>query len=158
MALRGDRLIIEADGHSHKLSDAAAKGSILCYSTAGSGAVLGDSKGTAALKADPSGFKVFGVLLNDFVDVDQTRYHLNDHKEEQDLGDMCNVLRKGWVYTDKVTGTPTEGAIAYLTTSGVVTPTLSSTGGLVATPKVGVFGGIKDEDGYVKLEVNLPNL
>ena len=158
MALRPDRLVIEADAYSHKLNDVAAKGVVLCYATAGSGSVLGDTKGLAALKAAPSGFKVFGVLLNDFVDLDQTRYHLNDHKEEQDLGDMCNVLRKGWVYTNKYTGAPTEGSIAYLTANGEVTPTLSTTGGLVATPKVGVFGGVPAEDGYVKLEVNLPNL
>lgn len=156
MALRGDRLIIEADAHSYTLSDVAAKGSVVCLNAAGSGAVLGETHGTVQLAASASGTRVAGVLLNDFVSLDETRYHINRHKEEQALGDMANILKKGWVYTDKVTGTPTDGDSAYLTSSGVVTPTLSTTGGLVATPYVGQFGGKKDEDNFVKLIVNLP--
>jgi hypothetical protein len=156
MALRGDRLVLEADAHSYTLSDVAAKGSVLCLSVAGSGAVLGDTHGTVQLAASPSGLRVAGILLNDFVDIDETRYHVNWHKEEQVIGDVANILKKGWVYTDKVTGTPTDGDTAYLTTSGVVTSTLSTTGGLVATPLVGQFGGKKDQDNFIKLIVNLP--
>lgn len=156
MALRGDRLIIEADANSYTLSDVAAKGVVLCLNVAGSGAVLGDSHGTVQLASSPSGLKVVGVLLNDFVSLDETRYHTNYHKEEQALGDMANILKKGWVYTNKVTGTPTDGDTAYLTANGEVTSTVSSTGGVVATPLVGQFGGKKDEDGYIKLIVNLP--
>jgi hypothetical protein len=51
---------------------------------------------------------------------------------------------------------PAAGGVAYLTSNGEVTPTVSSTGGLVATPKVGVFAGAKDENGYVTIDVNLP--
>ncbi len=153
MALRGDRLILEADGHSYTISDVAEKGCVVVTSTAGSGAVLGDTKGAAQVATDPSGFKVLGILLQDVVSLDETRYHINWHKEQIATGDMANILTKGWVYTNKITGTPTDRDIAYVGASGVASTTNS---GAAATPPVGVFGGKKDEDGYVKLIVNLP--
>ena len=156
MALRGDRLIIETD-ITNTLSDVAAPGVVLCYSVAGSGLAIGDTCGASQLAASPSGLKVHGILLNNFVSIDQTRYHKNFQKDEMVVGDKATVLRKGWVITNKVTGTPTgKGDKAYLTTNGQVTPTVSSTGGVVATPLVGEFQGLVDENGYVKLEVNLP--
>lgn len=154
MALRPDRLVVEADGHSYTLSDVASKGVGLCFGTAGSGAVIGDTHGVVNLKADPSGFKFAGILLSDFVDNDETRHHGNWHKEEQEIGDVANILRKGWVYTDKVTGSPTVGDKAYLTANGSFTPTSL---GAVATPYAGEFGGKKDEDGFVKININLPH-
>lgn len=155
MALRGD-WYFEADDISLVLNDVAEAGVVLCYDTQGSGSVLGDTAGECQLAADPSGLKPYGVLLQEFVNVDTTLYHLNFHKNEHDIGSPAQVLRRGWVVTDKVTGTPAKGDVAYLTTNGVVTPTMSTTGGVVATPIVGEFGGAKDEAGYVKLIVNLP--
>ena len=155
MALRPDKYIIESDGTCY-LNDVAAKGVILVYSTAGSGAALGDSRNLVTLAASASGTKVAGILQQDFVNIDETRFHINWHKEEQNIGDNCDMGKKGWWHTDKVTGSPTVGDKAYLTANGVVTPTISSTGGLVATPLVGEFGGAKDEHGFVKLILNLP--
>lgn len=155
MALRGNRHV-EATDISCILNDVAAPGVTLCWSTAGSGVALGDDAGYTTLASDPSGLKVHGVLLQNFVNIDQTTRHRNFHKDEQVIGEKANVLRRGWVVTDKVTGTPTKGDKAYLTTNGVVTPTISTTGGLVATPLVGEFGGLKDENGFIKLHVNLP--
>lgn len=153
--LRPDRNVIEADAHSFTLSDVAERGVGLCYSTAGSGAVIGTTHGVVTLKADPSGSKFAGILLNDFVDIDETRYHVNWHKEEQVIGDVPNVLRKGWVYTDKLKSgdTPTVGDAAYLTANGTFTKTSL---GAVATPLAGEFGGKKDEDGFVKINIDLP--
>src|ERR1051325_2464186 len=132
MALKGNRYI-ESTDTSCTLNDVAAPGVVLCYSTAGSGIALGDNAGVTQLAVSPSGLKVHGVLLQNFVDIDQTLYHRNFHKDEQVIGERANVLRRGWVVTDKVTGAPTRGDKAYLTTSGVVPPTVSSTGGTVAT-------------------------
>ena len=155
MSLRPDRLVIEEDGHSFTLSDVASKGVGLCYKTAGSGAVIGDSHGVVQLAADPSGLKFAGILMNDFVSIDETRNHINWHKEEQNIGDVCRVLRKGWVWTDKLKSgdAPTNGDTAYLTANGEFTKTSL---GAVATPSAGEFGGKKDEDGFVKVNVNLP--
>ena len=157
MALKPDRVIeMTLDAGSVILSDVAAKGVVLAWETGGSGSVLGDAHGEVQLAASASGLKVAGVLLQDFVNIDETRYTRNFQKEEAVIGDFADVLTRGWVWTDKYTGSPTVGAKAYLTANGVVTPTVSSTGGTAATPFVGVFGGSPDEDGYVKLHVNLP--
>lgn len=155
MALKADRSIIETD-ITQTCPSVAERGVTLVYSTGGSGVALGASAGASDLVANPSGYKVAGLLLNDVVSVDETRYHRNFHKDETKTGERCTLLRKGRVTTNKVTGTPTAGATAYLTTNGVLTPTLSATGGLAATPKVGVFAGAKDESDYVTVDINLP--
>lgn len=155
MALKGDRVIIETD-ITLTCESVAERGVTLVHKTSGSGVALGDSAGQADLVSNPSGYKVAGLLLNDVVNVDQTRYHLNFHKDERQVSTRSTLLKKGRVTTNKISGTPTTGATAYLTTDGALTPTLSTTGGLVATPKVGVFAGIKDESGYVAVDINLP--
>lgn len=156
MALREDRLIKKTEIH-YVLDDVASKGVFLCYKTAGSGSAQGDNQGKVQLASSPSGLYVAGCLMQDFVSLDTTLYHENWHKEQQVVGTNCEMATDGWVVTDKVSGTPTLGAKAYLTTNGQVTPTKSATGGLAATPLVGEFGGIKDESGYVKVIFNLPN-
>jgi len=153
MALKPDR-VVEMTDVTNILSDVAEKGVVLCFETYGSGSTLGDSHGEVQLAASASGLKVAGVLLQDFVNIDETLYTRNMRKEEAVVGDFADVMTRGWVLTNKYTGTPTGGSKAYLTANGVVTPTVSSTGGTAATPFVGVFGGSPDEDGYVKLHIN----
>lgn len=157
MALKSDRVVIETD-ISLSCPTAATRGVTLVHRTSysGSGVALGDSAGQCDLVADPSGYKVAGLLMNDVVSVDTTRYHINYHKDEVLTGQRVTLLKKGRVTTNNVTGTPTAGATAYLTANGVLTPTRSATGGLVATPPVGVFAGVKDENSYVTVDVNLP--
>ncbi len=155
MALKAD-WVIEADRIDLTCETATDRGVVLVHSTAGSGVALGESAGEADLVLDPSGYKVAGMLLNDVVDVDETRYHRNFHKNETMVGERCWLGKRGHVTTDKISGTPTEGATAYVTTSGVLTPTKSTTGGEAATPKFGVFEGIKDENGYCKVSFSLP--
>jgi hypothetical protein len=142
MAIKPDRLINETD-ISLVCNDVHEKGTVLIYGPAASGS--------------PSGYKVAGLSLANFVDIDQTRVHRNFHKDEQVIGEKAPLLRKGYVVTNKVTGSPTVGDKAYLTVSGLLTPTVSAGGGEVATPRVGTFAGAKDENGYVKVYVELPN-
>jgi hypothetical protein len=157
MALKGDRVVIETD-ISWTCDTATERGVVLVMNTSGSGVALGDSAGEATRSANPSGKKVLGVLLGDVVDVDTTRYHLNFHKDEQKLDENVTLLRKGQVTTNMIhTGfTPAYGDTAYLTSSGQLTNTLSSTGGLAQTPKVGLFVSSKDANGYAKVDINLP--
>jgi len=157
MALKGNRNVIETD-ISMTCDVATERGVVLVSNTSaiGSGVALGDSRTSATLVLNPSGRAVTGMLMNDVVTLDQTRYQRNWHKDEMVVGEPVNQLRKGQVTTNKVTGTPTYGSTAYLTTSGVLTPTVSSTGGTVATPKVGMFAGKLDADGYAKVDINLP--
>lgn len=155
MALKGDRVVLETDV-TMTCESTSARGVVLCHATSGSGVAIGDSAGKADLFADPSGKRVSGLLMNDVVNVDQTRYHKNFHKDETMVSERCVQLRKGKVTTDKVTGTPTPGDPAYLTASGVMTPTRSATGGIAATPPVGEFKSLKDADGFATVELNLP--
>jgi hypothetical protein len=155
MALKGDRIVI-VDDISLTCESATARGVGLCYKTGGSGVALGDKAGQADLYANPSGQTPAGVLLNDVVNVDVTRYHMNFHKDETLISNRCVILKKGRITTDQISGTPTVGNTAYLTTNGQFTPTVSSTGGLVATPKVGQFVGSKDEAGFACIDINLP--
>lgn len=157
MALKADRVILEED-ITMTCPTAASRGVVLCHSTSGSGVAIGDSAGAADLYASASGNKPVGILMCDVVSVDLTRYHINFHKDEVPVGNRVHLLKKGTVTTDKVTGTPAYNDTAYLTANGVLTPTLSTTGGLVATPKVGQFKGILDENGFVKVDINLPQI
>lgn len=155
MALKGDRVVIETD-ITLTCETATERGVVLVHKTAGSGIGLGASAGKADFVASASGQKVAGLLLNDVVSIDETRYHRNFHKDEMKVGERCTLLKKGRVTTNKIVGTPTVDDIAYLTSSGQLTPTISSTGGLVATPKVGKFASGKDADGYAAVDINLP--
>ena len=57
-----------------------------------------------------------GILLNDVVDKDLTRTHLNQHKDEVQKGGKVTVLRKGYVVTDQIDSNVTvaAGERAYL--------------------------------------------
>lgn len=152
MALRGDRLVESVDVTKvfHGVSE---RGVVLCHGTAGSGSALGDTGGHVILAANPSGLKPAGLLMNDSVNVDTSKYHTNFHKDELPSGSPCTLLKKGWAISDKVLGSPTAGSTAYLTSSGMFMPTNA---GLANNPIIGEFDGAKDEAGYVKLIVELP--
>lgn len=158
MALKPDRNILETD-ISLVCNNVHSKGAVLVYGTAASGVGI-ETPGVASLVSNPSGYKVAGLSLANFVDIDQTRYHRNFHKDEQVIGEKAPLLRKGYVVTDMIVASPgtiNAGANAYLSTDGKLTATVSATGGEVATPKVGTFASKKDENGYAKVYIELPN-
>ena len=147
MALKGDRNELDTD-ISHFINIAAEKGQLVCVSTQGSGAAMDNS---LALATTSSGTNVpLAIILNDVVDIDQTRQHINWHKDEVQKGGKCTILTKGWVVTDQITGTPTAGMVAYLNTAGTVG---AQAGDSVV---VGRFLSTKDADGYAKVSINLP--
>ena len=96
-----------------------------------------------------------GLLLNDVVNKDLTRTHLNQHKDEVQKGGKVTVLRKGYVVTSNLTGTPAAGDPAYAchVTAGNIRPDSPGSSGVL---QIGRFLSSKDEDGYAKVEVNLP--
>ena len=153
MALRPDRFILETD-ISRYLNEVAERGVVVCVGTpTGSGAALGDSDNYVTVKTTPSGGVPVGILLADMVQIDQTKYHPNYHKEEYDVGHKVPILKKGWVNTNKVLGTPAVGSNAFLDQSGYVSNTFVSS---INTPWVGIFRTKKDSDGYAEIDVNLP--
>ena len=96
------------------------------------------------------------------VNLDQTRQHINFNKNEMQKGGKVTLLRKGWVVTNMIDPgtTPTAGQTAFVGPSGYISNTQKNpqinrkvlNGGLI----VGEFASTKDEDGYAKIYVNLP--
>jgi fructose-1,6-bisphosphatase/sedoheptulose 1,7-bisphosphatase-like protein len=110
---------------------------------------MDDATAVVAYAAAASGSKPIGVLLNDVVNIDLTRQHINWHKDEVQLGGKVTLLRQGQVTTNKVTGSPAAGVDAYVGASGLIGT--SSTNAV----KIGTFLSSVDADGYAKLSVNL---
>lgn len=154
MALKGDRLELQHD-ISYFMNEVAEKGGVVSFSTGGSGAALDQSAALVTYAANSSGKKPLGILLNDMVNLDLTRQHVNQHKNEVQKGGKVTILRKGWVLTNFVNGSPGVGSGAYLTSSGYLQITQSAAGGEVCNPTVGTFISHVDEDGYAKVELKL---
>ena len=155
MALKADRHEFQTD-ISFFMDETATRGELVCHSTAGSGAAMDQgvnlvhSPGTIAITHVP-----VGILLNDVVNKDLTRTHLNHHKNEVQKGGKVTILRKGWVVTNNIDGTPSAGQVAYVQDDGNLANV--SAVGASGSLCVGRFLSNKDEDGYAKVEVNLPN-
>jgi len=150
MALKGDRYELDTE-ISYFMNEVASRGVIVSVNTQGSGSAMDSAFALVTVAADPSGKAPIGVLLNDVVDIDQTRQHLNGHKNEVQKGSKVTILTKGFITTDRISGTPTAGQIAYVGVSSLVSGTQAT--GAIA---VGRFLSTKDADGYAKVAVNLP--
>lgn len=153
MALKGDRNVVSYDT-SFFMNEVAERGGVVTISTVGSGSALDQSQALVTYAANASGKAPVGVLLSDMVNIDQTRQHINFYKDEVQKGGKVTLMTRGWVVTNKISGTPTAGQLAYVYNSGLIV------GGVVSgpsnTPPVGRFLSTKDEDGYAKVEINLP--
>ena len=149
MALKGDRYEMDTD-ISFFMNETATRGLVVSVSTAGSGAAMDSSVALATVKSNPSGVYPLGVLLNDMVNIDLTRQHLNQYKDEVQIGGKITILRKGWVTTNAISGPPSGGQDAYLAGTGLISAT-QATGAL----KVGQFLSSKDADGYAKVSINI---
>ena len=126
MALKGDRQIINYRPGDFFLDEVAERGGFVVISTTGSGAALDQASNLATYAANSSGKVVLGVLLPDMVNVDLTKYKVNQHKNEVQKGGKVAIASQGWVRTNFYVGSPTGGAPAYLSSSGYVTPTFGN--------------------------------
>ena len=149
MALKSDRYELQTDISFFYNAGTATRGCVVVHDTAGSGAAM--DQGVNLVKKHTAGVPV-GILLNDVVNKDLTRTHLNQHKDEVQKGGKVTVLRKGYVVTNDIdtTQNPVAGSGAYA--SGGTAGALAMAG----THQVGRWLSSKDEDGYAKVEVNLP--
>lgn len=150
MALKGDRHEFDTE-ISYFMNEVATRGCLVSVSTQGSGAAMDNASALVTVAANGSGANVLGVLLNDMVDIDLTRQHVNFHKDEVVKGSKVTILTKGFVLTDAISGTPTAGQAAYVANSGKFTGTSA-----VGYQAVGRFLSTKDADGFAKVSVNLP--
>lgn len=130
-----------------------------------SGASMDGGENIAGTVASPSGHSVLGCLFSEVVNKDLTQTHLDENRDEVNIGQKVSVITKGWVLTDKIQpGTsPSGGQVAYLGGTGYVTPTqpyvptgVYDGGAALRNVVVGKFKSGKDADGYAKVEFNLP--
>lgn len=150
MGLKADRFE-DATDMSFFMDVTAERGVIVVHNTSGSGEAMDQGEATVAVPTGGvSGTKPAGLLLNDVVNYDLTRQHLNQHRDEVQVGGKVLLLRRGWVVTNKVVGTPTAGDPLWYDANGNVRPTDPTNG-----VKIGRFLSGKDEDGYAKVEINI---
>jgi hypothetical protein len=154
MALKPDRYEFQTD-ISYFMNEVAERGGMASLSTGGSGAAMDQGVNLASYTATGSGKVPLGILLNDMVNIDLTRQHLNQYKNEVQKGSKVTILRKGYVVTNKIQGTaPAAGDPVYVAHSGNLSKT--DLVGQGTQPVVGVWLSSPDQDGYAKVEVNLP--
>ena len=149
MALKPDRIELLTD-ISNFMNTTAERGGVVSYASSGAGVSMDDANAVVEYAAVASGAKPAGVLLNDVVDLDLTRQHINWHKDEMQKGGKVTVLRVGQVTTDKVSGSPGAGDSAYVGANGVISTTAAA-----GAAKIGTFLSSKDTDGYAKVSVNI---
>ena len=162
MALKGDRYEFETT-IDFFLNEVAERGGVCSLSTAGSGAALDQSAALVSYSPNQSGAAPIGILLNDMVNIDQTRQHINFHKNEMQKGGKVTLLKKGWVVTNMIEPsrkkTITAGQTCFVGVSGYLSNTQAATPGQHEQSNgapIGQFDSIEDEDGYCKVSVNIP--
>lgn len=160
MALKTDRSTLQTD-ISFFMDEAATRGGIACLSTGGSGAAMDQGEALVTYAALPSGKVPVGLLINDMVDVDLLRQHVNQHKDEIQKGNKVTLLQKGYVVTNNLEGaSPSAGDPAYVAHSGNISATDLSNDDSDddgSTRLVGRFLSGVDQDGYAKVFIDLPN-
>jgi|TARA_B100000085_G_scaffold242594_1_gene234006 hypothetical protein len=157
MALKADRYEESTDiSFFYNEGTATRGGAVVLDAAVASGAAM--DQGGNKVKYGTAGVPV-GILLNDVVNKDLTRTHLNQHKDEVQKGGKVTVLTRGWVLTDMIENSidPAAGEIAYISASeaGDLTNVAPGSSGSLA---IGRFMSQKDADGYAKVYVNLPGI
>jgi len=150
MALKPDRIEAYTD-ISFFMNEVGERGGVVVHSTAGVGVSMDDGDAVVAYAASPSGKSPAGLLLNDVVDLDLTRQHINWHKDEVQVGSKVTLLRQGQVTTNVVvTGLDiSAGDVAYFGAEGVLTTDSTN------SVQVGRFLSDYDADNYVKVDINI---
>ena len=152
MALKPGRKHTDGTDISYFMNEVAERGRVVIFdnaSVSGLGEAMDDSNALVAMPTGMNGSPA-GVLMNDVVNLDLTRQHLNQHQDEVQINGKVALLRKGYCVTNCIaTGqSPTGGSAAHYTTSGEFTTTTTS-------PRVGQFMSAKDSDGYAKVEISV---
>jgi len=150
MALKSDRIELLTDV-SFFMNTTATRGGVVSVNvaTSGVGVSMDDANAVVAYAAAASGSLPVGILLNDVVNIDLTKQHINWHKDEVQVGGKVTLLRNGQVTTNFLAGTPAAGAKAYVGANGNIGT--SSTNAV----QIGQFLSATDADGYAKVSVNL---
>ena len=149
MALKPDRIELLTD-ISFFMNTTEERGGVASVDSTGAGVSMDDAGAVVEYATLASGALPVGVLLNDVVDYDLTRQHINWHKDEMQVGGKVTLLRVGQVTTNKIAGSPTAGAPAYVGANGVITTATAA-----GVARIGSFLSEADADGYAKVSVNI---
>jgi hypothetical protein len=162
MAIKGDRIHVRSD-ISFFINTVSERGGIVSIVTAGSGAAMDQGVAVVGYQSqqvispvpNASGFRPIGILMCDVVNLDLTRQHRNWHKEEVQVGSKATIWDIGEVTTNMLIPgiTIAAGDPAFLGPSGLIT---NVDIGAIASPIVGFFKSKKNEDGYAKVSISLP--
>ena len=151
MVLRPDRTELQTD-LSFFMNETAERGIVVILSTVGSGAAMDDSSAVVAIPGNADHAKhPAGLLLNDVVNLDLTRQHINFAKDEVQQGGKVLLLRRGFVVTNMISGSITLGEQAYFHNDGKLTSSSAYSG----STAVGRWLSTKDADGYAKVDINI---
>ena len=152
MALKGDRQVILQD-ISYFMNQTAERGGVAVISTVGSGAAMDSAIQLVQYSTSSSAVKAIGVLLNDVVDIDLTRFHLNQHKDEVQKGSKVTLLKIGSITTDYLASgiTVAGGNTAYVGAEGRFTNVPPGGG-----ETVGRFDTKVDSEGFCRISVSIP--
>ncbi|MFQ3578580.1 MAG: hypothetical protein SNJ71_00385 [Bacteroidales bacterium] len=145
------------DDITHFCDRVAERGVIVVYDGSGRSGSFGgldntDAKVTVPGTGSVAGLVPAGMLLVDVVDIDESRFHINFHKDEVRVNSKVLLMKKGWVWTNKVKSgdVPFAGAPAYLAPLGELTTSNTS-----SPPRVGTFRGRRGANGYVMVEIDI---
>ncbi len=162
MALKADRYEESTDISHFYNEGTATRGGVVILDAAAvagaSGAALDQGENLVKYAVPVPASVPVGILLNDVVNKDLTRTHLNQYKDEVQKGGKVTLMTRGWVVTSNIDGTPAAGDLAFASfvTAGSIcnATTFAAQSGELA---IGRFMSRKDADGYAKVYVNLPN-
>ena len=113
---------------------------------------MDDANAVVEYAAAAAGSNPAGLLLNDVVDLDLTRQHMNWFKDEVQKGSKVTLLRQGFVVTNMIDGaaTPAAGEPAHYAANGLLTNNTAS-----GSVQVGRWLSAKAADGYAKVDINI---
>lgn len=169
MALKPDRNYNQGVEISYFMSTVVERGCMTVIDTSGSGAAMDDANAVVVPTGTTgSGTLPAGLLLNDMVNLNLTRQHINWHKDEVQLGGKVTLLRHGTATTNAIhsesspsAGDPLHYRGEASEFAGVANVLLfhdapGTTSG-IQNFTVGQWLSLKDADGYARLEMNITN-
>lgn len=150
MALKPNRNYHFGVEIAYFMNEVATRGIIVTHSTSASGAGLDDANGVVKIPTGTGDGNPAGLLLNDVVNKDLSQTHLNEHKDEVQIGNKVAVLARGWAVTNSIKSgeSPAAGGAAYFDADGELSATAGS-------PQVGMWNTAKDADGYARVSITL---
>src|SRR6056300_1957339 len=103
MALKADRYEESTDISFFYNEGTATRGGVVLIDAAvASGAAMDQGGNKVKYAAATTSTVPVGILLNDVVNKDLTRTHLNQYKDEVQQGGKVTVLTRGWVVTNNL--------------------------------------------------------